>query len=420
MEQAFDHHFFDQSKTWSSLKIRSPEFHQKFSKALQQSENFTHLFIYGLLPGLTQSITMLTLLLWFSHMDAGFNILLIVAMGLEIISRIIKSRQSHEQATHNLELYREYSYLKYQLVSHRSLREFQAYGTINSLKFNCLKKLSEFQKSKAKLLQKNSVITLVVRIIQLIGVLIYLQSNESYLNINDFKLEELGLAFAIFRVISTGTKMAGIAGQITAIQLSAKEINKLAGEFRTQEENEGICNQLIDGFHSSEMKSIICLTGKNGSGKSSLILKLIDHRQKYKSLQTGILFQDFTLFQSSILNNILLFSTPPDKPDKINQALASSGFTDCMLKYGWNLDTRIGEEFSNGRGISMGEWQKLALARAIYHGQDLLILDEPETFLDIQSRNNLLSFIKETSIPNIILISHANEFKQLAQKSIKL
>lgn len=420
MEQAFDHHFFDLSKLWSQLKTRKPEFHHKFSKALQQSENLTHQIIFGLLPGISQTISMLTLLLWFSHKNASFNLLLIVIVGLEVFSYTRKSRNTHEHSTQNLELFREYSYLKYQLISHRSLREFQAYGTINSLRINCLKKLSSFQKTKLHLLRSNSLVTITVRVIQFIGVLFYFKSGENNIHIEEFRIEELGLAYAIFRVFSTGAKMAGLAGQIVAIRLSAREINNLAGEFESQMEGSSLCSQLIADFHSSHKKNIISLSGDNGSGKSSLILELIDHRQEFGSLQTGILFQDFTLFQGSILNNILLFSIPPDQPDKIHQALQSSGFSDCMHKYGWDLDTRIGEEFSKGRGISMGEWQKLALARAIYHGQDLLILDEPETFLDNKSRQKLLSFIAKSSIPTIILISHANEFKQLAHESIKL
>ncbi|MEA1876176.1 MAG: ABC transporter ATP-binding protein [Bacteroidota bacterium] len=420
IDQAFDYHFFDLSKSWSLLKIRKPEFYHKFSKALQQSEIFTHQILYGLLPGITQSVTMFTLLLWFSHKNTNFTLLLPAIVGLEIISLLIKSGKTHEHSVQNLELFREYSYLKYQLVSHRSLREFQAYGTINSLKISCLEKLREFQKTKLDLLRSNSLVTITVRTIQFIGILFYFKSGGHNIHIKEFSIEELGLAYAIFRVFSSGAKMAGLAGHIAAIRLSAREINNLAGEFESQMEGSSLCSQLIADFYSSHKKNIICLSGDNGSGKSSLILELIDHRQKFSSLQTGILFQDFTLFQGSILNNILLFSMPPDKHDQLNHALESSGFYECMQKYGWNLETRIGEEFSKGRGISMGEWQKLALARAIYHGQDLLVLDEPETFLDIKSRQKLLRFIAKSNIPTIILISHANEFKQLAHESIKL
>ena len=419
-EQAFDNHFFNLSKLWSQLKIRKPEFHQKFSKAIQQSENFTQQFIFGLLPGITQTITMVTLLLWFSNRNTSFNILLILIIVLEVFLLISKSRNNHEHSTQNLELFREYSYLKYQLTSHKSLREFQAYSAIDSLRNSCLQKLSTFQKTKLNLLRSNSMLSIAVRTIQLIGVLVYFLSRESSINITSFGVEQLGLAYAVFRALSTGTKMAGLAGQITAIRLSSREINRLTGDFISVTEDGRFCKQIIADLKYSEAKRIISLNGKNGSGKSSLILELIDHRQKFTSLHTGILFQDFTLFQASILNNILLFSPPPDKPDKIHQALESSGFSNCMREYGWDLNTRIGDEFSHGRGISMGEWQKLALARAIYHGQDLLILDEPETFLDICSRQKLLSFLKNTSIPIIILISHANEFKQLAHKSITL
>ena len=89
--------------------------------------------------------------------------------------------------------------------------------------------------------------------------------------------------------------MAGLAGQIMTIRLSAREINNLAGEFETQKEVGTLCSQLIAGFQTSGVKSIINLSGENGSGKSSLILELIDHRQQFASLQIGILFQQLYL-----------------------------------------------------------------------------------------------------------------------------
>ena len=86
----------------------------------------------------------------------------------------------------------------------------------------------------------------------------------------------------------------------------------------------------------------------------------------------------------------------------------------------WSLETEIGEEFGSGRGISMGEWQKLALARAFLNGKKTMILDEPESHLDQAALNHLQLSIQEclTSGIRIILITHSPQLIKLANHVI--
>ncbi len=420
MEEAFDEYFFEQSLHWSQLQIRKPIFRHEISKALEHSNKLAQQILSGFLPGVSQFISMLTLFIWFSYKDSFFCFLLIGIIILETFSQLRISKNKHQHLTENLELFRKYAYLKNLVISHRSLREFHAYNKVQDLKAKCILKLRAYHVTTIQLLRSNSFLTIAIRFVQASLILLYYQSTQQKLGIEEIGIQEIGLGYALLRVFSAGTKMAGLTGKIRGINLSFKEINKLRSAFKHKKGTSAICNHLIENIQNRNAHSIINISGRNGSGKSSLILEILDKRDSITPLRVGFLFQDFSLIQNSILNNIVLFSPPPHQHKKINQALASSGFAECMHKYGWNLNTRIGEEFSTGHGISMGEWQKLALARTLYHGQDVLILDEPETFLDVQSRETLLNFLKNTKNLTIILISHAQEFRQIAHKIIQL
>ena len=70
-------------------------------------------------------------------------------------------------------------------------------------------------------------------------------------------------------------------------------------------------------------------------------------------------------------------------------------------------DTVIGRLFDDSRELSWGEWQKIALARALYRDSEILILDEPASALDAHSEYELFTRFKEIAAGRTtILISH--------------
>jgi len=67
----------------------------------------------------------------------------------------------------------------------------------------------------------------------------------------------------------------------------------------------------------------------------------------------------------------------------------------------------IGRMFDDSRELSWGEWQKIALARALYRDSDILILDEPASSLDAGSEYEIFTRFKELAAGRTcILISH--------------
>lgn len=163
---------------------------------------------------------------------------------------------------------------------------------------------------------------------------------------------------------------------------------------------------------------VIGIIGSNGSGKTTLvnlIMGLINNYKgeiKYndKDLNSVIpnfsyMPQNINLIDDSIKKNIL-FSTNKKKFSKKNykEAINLTNLKNFIDRLPKGDNTRVGEK---GSRVSGGELQKIGIARCIYNDSDVLIFDEFDNNLDINSRNNILkSFNKLKKNKIIILISH--------------
>lgn len=147
---------------------------------------------------------------------------------------------------------------------------------------------------------------------------------------------------------------------------------------------------------SGEKLSIV---GYNGAGKSTFIkllcrlyeptegkilvggvdistIKLQDYRELL-----SVVFQDYCLFFMSIRENIVLTRKYDD--NALRDALEKSGLAECIAKLPNGIETDPNRAFNDdGTGLSGGEAQKLACARAYYKNAPIVILDEPTAALD--------------------------------------
>ena len=166
--------------------------------------------------------------------------------------------------------------------------------------------------------------------------------------------------------------------------------------------------------------------GSNGAGKTTVIKLLcrfyepnsgtiridgIDIREfDTASLrrQIGVIFQDYGRYQETAYTNIG-YGSLDDIGDKerVREASRKSGAHGVIEDLPDGYQTQLGRWFRDGVNISIGEWQKIALARGFMREAQLLILDEPTSSLDVQSEHEVFERFRDLTTDKMaILISH--------------
>lgn len=165
----------------------------------------------------------------------------------------------------------------------------------------------------------------------------------------------------------------------------------------------------------------VAIRGISGIGKSTLMKMLLGvfkpnegNIRLYKNDGTFVeagpdtrkLFsyvpQGNYLFSGTLRENILLIN-PDAKAEEINEALRISDIYDFVEKLPEGLDTVIGEK---GLGISEGQAQRLAIARALLSNAPILLLDEATSALDAETEHCVLDNIKKLNKKTCVIITH--------------
>ncbi|MGZ3754391.1 MAG: ABC transporter ATP-binding protein [Mucilaginibacter sp.] len=171
---------------------------------------------------------------------------------------------------------------------------------------------------------------------------------------------------------------------------------------------------------------IIAVVGLNGAGKSTLIklmcrlydptdglitygdtdIKHFDTAAYRKLIST--VFQDFQHYNVSAADNIRFSDLEqPYTEEAVIKAAKSTGADDYIKNFPNGYQTMMGRLFEDGQEISIGQWQKLVIARSFYSNAKFLLFDEATSAMDTISEQKLLSSFREM-IGNraAIIISH--------------
>ena len=182
----------------------------------------------------------------------------------------------------------------------------------------------------------------------------------------------------------------------------------------------------------------IALVGANGAGKTTLVKLLtrlyeptegqifldgVDLREydvdDLRAL-VGVIFQDFVRYQATAGENIGFgdITRLADRP-AITRAAQRSGADEVIEALPQQYDTMLGNWFENGRELSGGQWQKIALARAFMRTSEVLVLDEPTAALDAEREYEIFMRFRELAEGRMaLLISHRFSTVRMADRIV--
>ena len=183
------------------------------------------------------------------------------------------------------------------------------------------------------------------------------------------------------------------------------------------------------------------LVGLNGAGKTTLIkliTRLYDptegeilldginiNQYDVKELYSlyGIIFQDFGKYASTVRENIAYgkINEPIDQ-ERIERAAEKVDATEFISQLKEGYDTSLTRYFeANGTELSIGQWQKLSVARAFYSDADILILDEPTASLDPMAEQEIFNQFEELgNNKTTIFVSHRLSSATIADQIVVL
>lgn len=264
---------------------------------------------------------------------------------------------------------------------------------------------------------------------------------------------QVGLATAaalMFAVPQVAGSVAGLLGSITTIyesalymedargfirpsaperfeeQMPLREVQQLKAEhisFTYPQVSGEPAFSLRDISLTLERGQIVAVVGPNGSGKSTLGKVLSGtYRAQSGSIfadglprdaawlraNSAVVFQDFARFLLTIRENVGLGSRIAfGDAEAIERAATAAGAHQFVAETPRGYETLLGTLHPSGRELSYGQWQRLAIARALLREAPLLILDEPTASLDPGAERVLIDLLRALRATSaVVLISH--------------
>jgi ATP-binding cassette subfamily B protein len=184
----------------------------------------------------------------------------------------------------------------------------------------------------------------------------------------------------------------------------------------------------------------VALVGENGAGKTTLVKLLcrlydptegritldgVDLREfETQALRQEItvVFQDFAKYHMTARDNIRLgnLALSPDSL-RVEAAAQLAGVDKALSRLPQGYDTMLGKFFLGGEELSIGEWQKVAIARAFFRDAQIIVLDEPTSAMDAKAEYELFQRFHELAKGRTaFLISHRLSTVKMADRIIVL
>lgn len=169
--------------------------------------------------------------------------------------------------------------------------------------------------------------------------------------------------------------------------------------------------------------AITHITGENGYGKTTmlkLLLRLYDPQQgavrvngidirdfDLAELRRNVsaIFQDYVQLQFTVRESVE-FGNLRHRGDaqRILDALRKADAESIVAGLPDGLDTQLGRQFDGGQELSMGQWQRVALARQLFADGQVLFFDEPTAWMDHEARLHFMEMIEQISRDHVVLL----------------
>lgn len=444
--------------------LEDPDFYDKLNMARTQTTGRTTL-MSNVLTQFQDIITITSLMIGLIVYEPWLIILLVASVIPAFINEFKFSSSSYSLTRSWTSERRELDYLRYIGANDRTAKEVKLFGIADFIAERFALLSERYYNANKKLAVKRTIWGSIFNILGVVCyygayVLIIIKTVQNIITIGD--LTFLSSSFNRLRMSlqSVFTRFT----QITKSALYLKdyfEFVDLEVKREVTFDLRPIPKDITEGFELknvhfaypgsvTEVLSGVNLTiragekmafvGENGSGKTTLIKLLLRFydptsgevyldgvdvrhydRADYQQL-FGVIFQDFVKYEFTIGENIAIgkideLSNDRRIQDAASKSLAANVADELPNKY----EQQLGRRFKNGKELSGGQWQKIALARAYMKDAKVMILDEPTSALDARAEYEAFQrFIGLTEGKTSVIISHRFSTVRMADRIMVL
>ncbi|MEZ5341309.1 MAG: ABC transporter ATP-binding protein [Acidimicrobiales bacterium] len=366
------------------------------------------------------------------------------AAVLLLVVASAKSRMSYNLDFHDTAPDRERRYLRAALTSREEGKEIRLFGSRNLLMARhdrlFRQRIGEVGRVVVRRIRADVLGNLALTIV-IVGVLLVISQRTN--NGSLALANAAAAALAVQQLTSQLQLLATSAGSATEASLFVRDVSSFIarlGEAPVSEAPTGRVDALrlahasfgypgtdAIALHDVSLElspgRIVAVVGENGSGKSTLAkvaaglyaptdgtveLCVDGNWHPVDGPLTGVVaavFQDFARYELTASENVWLGmpSKPVDDPRLID-ALATVRLTEAVASLPQGRETRLGRSFEGGIDLSIGQWQRLALARAIYSDAPVVLLDEPTSSADAQTESDFFSNLRTVLGDRAVLV----------------
>ena len=459
----------EKSKQLDLASFDDPQFYEKMENANREAGNRPLSILsdtFGVISTVIEFVSYLIILLAAPGLAIATLVILVVSIPSAIITFIYRRKNFRYMRRRSKER-RQMTYYSGLLVDRERIKEVRMYDLADTFIGRYLAVFAQYYKGLRRLILSENAWHILLGVVSGITnlvfyVLIEKQVWEGDILIGDYTLYSgaiTSIAVCVSTLISTSATIYEGTLFIDNLIAFMKEPQTVVPRLTEPAEVERDSHHTIEfknvsfrypGSNRDVLKNIdltigagetVVLVGLNGAGKTTLIKLLtrlydptegeilLDGRDirdyDVKSLYKifGIIFQDFGKYAVSVEENIRFGDIHKKaEMDAVEYAAAQSAAKEYIEALPERYDTPLMRIFEpNGTELSIGQWQKLAVARAFYADSDILILDEPTASLDPMAEQEIFNqFDRLRSDKTTIFVSHRLSSATVADKIIVL
>lgn len=428
----------------------NPEYHDTYHRAQQEASYRPIQILNGFMGLLGSLISIVGIVAMLCTVSGWIIVVMVVAVLPSFVVRVIKARQIYAFRRKNTQNYRRTSYYTTLLGGRDYAKEMRTFGLAPYFRERFVKIRKVLVKDLIRISRRlgwYDAVCAFVETAAMFMVTVFLIASATSGTITT------GMFVVLFEAFRRGqTSLSGLVNSITGLYDNRLFIGNL---FEFLDLKPSIVNapdalpfpkqvrqvefrditfrypkmerDVLSHFNlTARAGEVTQIEGENGFGKTTLLkllLRLYDTDQgavlidgvdvrKYdlKGLRRGIgaIFQDYVRFYCTAEENIAFGDISHYDSNRVKTVASLAGVDKYIERLPKGYKTPLGRMFDGGEELSMGQWQRIALARQLYSDAPVLIFDEPTAWMDVPSRDRFYKTLEQLKNEKkvIILIKH--------------